>query len=415
MRTRTRALLAAIAVAVLGALVLAKLGLETMAFTDYENESEPSFLALRHGHLAGFLDHLPAYGGSLILRSPFALLPGLWHGGDLAVFRSVAAPCLLAAAALAVVLWRRARSLGLGAGAAWLALILVSAHPLALRALEIGHPEELLGGVLCVAAGLAAANRRPLLAGALLGMAMANKPWAVLAVLPVVLMLPAARARAIALAGAVAGAVMAPMLLLGSAGLAGTVAVAHGSGAIFQPRQLWWFLGHHAPGPVDPHVLHAGYRIAPDWVAHVSHPAALLAGLLLAVVAGWRRRLLTPAEGFGLLALVLLARCLLDTWNTDYYLLPVCLALVAWEVHARRAPVVTLAVTVVAWTAFEFGPGRLSPDLQAAIFLAWSVPLAIALGLGVLHPEGARRLAARAAAAAERWVPTLAAAARPTA
>jgi hypothetical protein len=84
-------------------------------------------------------------------------------------------------------------------------------------------------------------------------------------------------------------------------------------------------------------------------------------------------------------------------------------------VHARRAPVVTLAVTVVAWTAFEFGPGRLSPDLQAAIFLAWSVPLAIALGLGVLHPKGARRLAARAAAAAERWVPTLAAAARPTA
>ncbi|MEA2255772.1 MAG: hypothetical protein QOG35_1817 [Solirubrobacteraceae bacterium] len=414
MRTRPRALLAPAIVALLGVLALAKLGLETMAFTDYENESEPAFLALRHGHLAAFLDHLPSYGGSLILRSPFALLPGAWHGGDLAVFRSVAAPCLLAVAALALVLWRRARVLGLGAGAAWLALILVAAHPLALRALEIGHPEELLGGALCVAAGLAAAGRRPLVAGALLGMAIANKPWAVLAVLPVVLMLPAARVRTIALAGAVAAAVMAPMLILGASGLTSTVAVAHGTGAIFQPRQLWWFLGHHAPGVVDPHALHAGYRIAPAWVAHVSHPAAVLAGLLLAVVAGWRRRLLTPADGFALLALVLLARCMLDTWNTDYYMLPMCLALVAWEVHARRAPLVTLAVTVVAWAAFEFGPGRISPDLQAAIFLAWSVPLALGLGLGVLHPAGARRLAARAAATAERWVPTLAAAARPS-
>jgi hypothetical protein len=413
MRMRARDLLAPVAVALLGALGLAKLGLLTMAFTDYENEAEPSLQALRHGHFAGFLEHLPAYGGSLILRSPFALLPGAWHGGDLALFRSMAAPCLVAGVALAVVLWRRARTLGLGAGAAWLALLLVSAHPLTLRALEVGHPEELLGAVLCLAAGLAAAGRRPLIAGALLGLAVANKPWAVLAVLPVVLMLPAARVRAIALAGAVTATVMAPMLL-GGTGLAITATVAHSAGTIFQPWQLWWFLGEHGPRVFGVYGEHVGYRTPPAWVGQISHPAVVLAGLALAALAGRRRRVLTAAEGFGLLALVLLTRCLLDTWNTGYYLLPVCLALVAWELHSRRPPVVATIVTVLAWTTFEIVPDVAGPDLQSAFFLAWSVPLALALGASVLYPAGARRLAARAAATAERWVPSLAAAARPT-
>ena len=169
-----------------------------MAFTDYEAEAEPALLALRHGHLAGFLHHLPAYGGSLILRAPFALLPAAWHGGDLALFRTMAAPCLLAAVALAVVLHGAPCGLGAGRIAAWSALVLVAANPLTLRALEVGHPEELLGGALCVGAGLAAIARRPLLAGALLGAAMANKPWAVVAVVPVLLMLPDGRRRALA-------------------------------------------------------------------------------------------------------------------------------------------------------------------------------------------------------------------------
>jgi hypothetical protein len=37
-----------------------------------------------------------------VLRAPFALLPDLWGGGDNALFRSMAVPCLLACALLAV-------------------------------------------------------------------------------------------------------------------------------------------------------------------------------------------------------------------------------------------------------------------------------------------------------------------------
>ncbi len=72
------------------------------AWSDYEAEARPAFEALVHGHLALFLQLTPVYGGSLVLRAPFALAPELWGGGELAVYRMVALPCLLSAAALGV-------------------------------------------------------------------------------------------------------------------------------------------------------------------------------------------------------------------------------------------------------------------------------------------------------------------------
>ena len=70
---------------------------------------------------------------------------------------------------------------------------LCAANPITLRALDIGHPEELLGAVLCAGAVLAALRGRATLAGVLLGLAMANKAWAVLAIGPVLLALPERR------------------------------------------------------------------------------------------------------------------------------------------------------------------------------------------------------------------------------
>ena len=51
------------------------------------------------------------------------------------------------------------------------------ANPLTLSALEIGHPEELLGAVLCIAA-VCAMNDRATWAAILLGLAIPNKEWA---------------------------------------------------------------------------------------------------------------------------------------------------------------------------------------------------------------------------------------------
>jgi hypothetical protein len=382
-RTRVAPFLLPALAALAATWLLGRLAMLTVAFTDYEVEAEPAVHALRAGDLAGFAAHLPAYGGSLVLRAPFALLPGLWGGGDLAAFRSLAVPCLVAAAALGLVLWRPGR-------AGWLALALCVANPLTLRALDVGHPEELLGAALCAGAGLAALRGRAGLAGLLLGLALGNKAWALLAAGPVLLALPpGGRRRAALVAGGVAGLLVAPMLVGGAAGVTGATDTAQTSGIIFQPWQAWWFAGEHG------HVVHGltsikvGYRAAPGWVAPIAHPVVVL--VPVALTAAWAllatRGRRPRSDALGLLALVLGLRCVLDPWNTDYYALPFLLALVTWEAGAlRRLPVLAAGATVLAQLTLVQLPTVASPDVQAAAYLAWMVPglvlLAVRLGTG---------------------------------
>lgn len=162
--------LAYAAAALVAVAALAWLGLTGFAWTDYEVEAAPAFAALARGDVTGFLGAAQANGGSLVLRAPFAVATGWLGGGELAVYRAVALPCLLVGAALGVVLARRSPR------HAWLVLALAAANPVTLRALEIGHPEELLSGVLCVGAVLAAAGPRPLAAGLLLGLRRPGRP-----------------------------------------------------------------------------------------------------------------------------------------------------------------------------------------------------------------------------------------------
>src|ERR1700704_2600229 len=98
--------------ALAGCAMLAWLGLYGFAWNDYDNEARAAFDALAQGHVEQFLRLAPAYGGSLVERAPFALIPGLWGGGELAVYRAVAVPCLLASALLGVWLVARMRGAG---------------------------------------------------------------------------------------------------------------------------------------------------------------------------------------------------------------------------------------------------------------------------------------------------------------
>ena len=410
---RENALCAAIAGAATA--TMAWLGLYGFAWNDYETEARPAFDALQHGHLLEFLRLAPAYGGSFVERVPFALLPGLWGGGSLAVYRMVALPCLVAAAALGLWLVARMRRDAKPTLARAVVLGLCVANPLTLQALEIGHPEELLGACMCVAAVLLASRDRPILAAILLGLAIANKEWAVLAVGPVLMALPSRRAMCLAVAGAVAVAILAPLALVASGGfLAGTRAIATPPSAIFQPWQVWWFLGHHG---ALVHGLYGsakvGYRIAPSWVGRVSHPLILLVGAAV-TVALWtaalrgrdktrrrrgapvsertrsrRKALLSERNALLALALLLLLRCMLDTWDTDYYPLPFVFALIAWEATgpAHRPPLLALSATVVVWLNFQWAATHISADAQAALFLAWSVPLAAGLGVALCKPR----------------------------
>jgi hypothetical protein len=394
-----------------GCAAMAWLGLYGFAWNDYDTEARPAFDALVHGHVHEFLALVPAYGGSLVERAPFALLPGLWGGGELAVYRMVALPCLLAAAVLGAWLIARMRSEGRSTFARAVALGVCVANPLTLGALEFGHPEDLLGACLCVAAVLLAGGSstgrdRPLWAGAILGLAIANKEWALLAVGPVLLALPSRRRLpCLASAGAVAAAVLAPLILLRSGGfVAGTRAFATGSNVIFQPWQVWWFLGHHGPlvhglfGAPKP-----GYRTGPAWTGTVSHPLILATGLALTAALWLRRRsavvprlsarfgarVLSERDALLALALLLLLRCVLDTWDTVYYPLPFIFALLAWEVRGPvdRPPVLALSSSVLAWVSFQWLPLHVSADAQAGFFLAWTLPLAALLGVWLYKPH----------------------------
>ena len=108
----------------------------------------------------------------------------------------------------------------------------------------MGHPEELLGAALCAGAVLAAAARPLELAGVLLGLAVANKAWALLAVGPVLLALPDAPLARRSSSPAGRARVRAPAAARRAAERAAGRR-AH-TGVIFQPWQVWWFLGRPA-------------------------------------------------------------------------------------------------------------------------------------------------------------------------
>jgi Glycosyltransferase family 87 len=414
--------------------VVAWLGLVDFAWSDYEIEALPAVEALTHGHLVRFAHVMPVYGGSLVLRAPFALIPLLWGGGQLAIYRALAFPCLLAGAFLGVWLSAQLRVRGAARWQRVAVIVACTANPLILPALELGHPEEMLGGVLCVAAVLLAARGRAVWAGLALGAAIANKEWALVAIVPVLLAAPGRRMLTLGCGGALAVAMALPLAILGGNAItSGAAAAAAPSSAIFQPWQVWWFLGHHgaliyglfgAPKP--------GFRIGPAWIGGVSHPLIVAASVPLAVGL-WTKQRRPPVLGGSsttqpapdppaqsahkasdgprerdallLLALLLLLRCALDTWDDVYYMLPFVLVLLTWEViGSRKAPVLTILCAGAAWVTFGQSSWTPSPDVQAAMFLAWVVPVAVALAVALYARE---RLTARLARAHSTMVSSL--------
>jgi hypothetical protein len=284
------------------------------------------------------------------------------------------------------------------------AALLCVANPLTLPALQIGHPEELLGAALCIAALLCALDDRPIWAAVLLGLAIANKEWAVLATGPVLLALPRARVRALLITGAVAGTLFAPILIVGVSGFAAQAAATGlNTSGIFQPWQLWWFFGSH--GAIvrgSSGAVAAAYRIAPGWIAMLGHPLVIaVMPPLTALYARIRRNEAQrpPNDLLLLLALLLALRCVLDPWDISYYSLPFLLTLLTWEALSfTRPPVLSLAATLAAWLIFRETSGNalaLSFDAQALVFTIVSVPAVAALAATLYVPALRQLLAPR--------------------
>jgi hypothetical protein len=403
MRARLRENAAPIALATVGITIVGWLTLYGWALTDYDFEARPALDAIVHGHVLRFLQLAPAYGGSLEMRAPFVLATRLWGGGELSIYRAAAAPCLIAAAVLAVWLLARMRTLGHTRIARGIVLALCVANPLTLPALELGHPEELLGAVLCVGAVLAAMRNRPVWAGVLLGLAVANKEWALVAVGPVAIALPERRILGLLTAGTVSAILLAP-LALGGSFVAQAKGAATQADVIFNPWQVWWFIGGHVHTLRDTagHIIPGhrwNHRVEPPWVGTISHAliVAVTLPLTLLCVRLRQRGARRPAsEALVLLMLALLLRCMLDPWNISYYAVPFLLALLAWEALTQvRPPVLAVVGSFAAWFVFQWAmPGRgFSPDVQSLLFLSLSIPTVAAIACALYFPGLGERLA----------------------
>src|SRR5207248_10256431 len=122
------------------------------------------------------------------------------------IYRAGALLCLLVTGAVGVALAAAAARRNRPRYDQLLIVAIFVLAPAVLRTIWFGHPEEDLGAALSIAAVLLAAQGRRALAGAALGVAIVNKPWALLAAPPVLLALKGNHRRAIATAGAIAAA-----------------------------------------------------------------------------------------------------------------------------------------------------------------------------------------------------------------
>lgn len=365
---------------------------------DYFHDAGGAIDSLVRGDIESFFASQPLMGSfSLLLRAPFVAL--VFHESESTVYLAGAIPCLLATLVLGNVLARLLAERGQPVAIQGLAAGLAVINPITFKALHWGHPEELLTAALCVGAVLAAMRQRTILAGVLLGLALATKQWAVIAVLPALLAAPERRLQLGAVAAAIACLLTLPMML-GDPGQFQAVTESAGgavSGAAqTTPWNVWWPLADAADLPGRGTLF-----IAPDWVPRISHPVIVAIGVLLAFLL-WRRRERRPEDALLLLALVFLLRCLLDNWNIDYYHAPFLLSLLAWETARRPglpylSMAVVMALSISFWPLFTkvfTGSAPYAPTLNA-IYLAWTLPLAAYLALELYWPRRASDLADR--------------------
>lgn len=388
----------ALAVAVTLGLSL-KAAYPSEAGLDYFTDAGPAIDALARGDLAEFLQTPAAMGPfSLLLRAPLVAL--VYEQREEVVYLVGALPCLAAAGALGLYLRRLMDRQGKPPSSALLVCALCVLNPLTFRALHWGHPEELLAAALAVAAVVIAARGSGWLAGLTLGLAVATKQWALIAVVPALLAAPAHRMRVGVAAALVAGALVLPAAVADRQGFVGaTKAVALVTTDVSPPNVWWPFAAEHPKRP------NSGYLYeGPAWVGRLAHPVIVLLAVPLALL--YARRPRRPEDALLLLALLFLLRCLLDPINIDYYHAPFLLALLAYEGLTRRG-LPYLAMIAAVCLALTFPPGvssmyELSQQASevAAVYLAWALPFAAYLGLSLYAPERLMRVNARVRALA---------------
>lgn len=356
---------------------------------DWTGDSWPAVNALGQGHLSDYLSSKAMMGTfATVVQTPFAAAAG---GDGLHTYRWAALPCLLAAGFLGLYLAAVAGRRGASRPTQALIAALCLLNPLSREALMSGHPEEILTAALAVGAVATASEGHNRRTAVLLGLAIASKQWAVIAILPVLLALPA-RKLAVGLGAAgVVATLMLPSVVAAPGAFSEVSHNAAQTGRVVTPWSVWYPLATTRTQEVDlgTSTLTAEVADAPTLVGSFSHPLIVLLAFALPLAMAFRRgRLVLPgAEAMALLALLALLRCALDPVDNLYYHAPLLLALIGWDaLDPHRLPLRSLAAAAFALLFWDWSLEL--PDFSAynVVYLSVIGAAGLAIGATLFRP-----------------------------
>lgn len=372
---------------------------------DYPIDAAAPVNALAHWHISAFLSaHLVMGPFSIILRAPLAAIAGT---DQLAAYQWGSLPCVLAAGLLGLYLARLAAR----RDSSTLKQIVIAAlcllNPLTVMALRSGHPEEILTAALVVGAVAVASEGHWRRTALLLGLALATKQWAVIAIFPVLMALPRARLRVALGAAGVTLALTLPGFLANPEAFATNQGNVASTRAFVDAWSVWYPIAGSIPGAVasgpdgvtggDP--TYGGSAL----IGRYAHPLIVLTAILLPLALALRRRrfALSGPDAMALLALLALLRCALDPVDNIYYHVPLLVALIGWDtLGTSDLPLRAFfgaAMAALFWRWLPFA----SSDPQAfnAAYLALVVPVAAAIAIALWRPSRPRARRATAVGA----------------
>jgi hypothetical protein len=338
---------------------------------DYPMDAGPAVHALAHGHLSAYLSSHPVMGPfAVLVQAPFAAVSG---GDGLVEMQWATLPCLLAAGLLGLYLAGIARRRGVSDLGQFLLAAVCLVNPLTFSALQFGHPEEILTAALAVGAVATASEGHSRRTAVLLGLAIASKQWAVIAILPVLMALPARRVRVGLGAAAIVLVLSLPALLASPGSFSNVQGNAASAGRIASVWSAWYPLSEVTTEAVGPTHLTAHVHRTPPLVGSLSHPLIVLLALGLPLALALRRGSfgLRGPDAMALLALLALLRCVLDPVDILYYHAPLLLAVFGWDALAARGlPLRSLVAVSVAALFWRWSNNLTDPQVLNAAYLA---------------------------------------------
>jgi Glycosyltransferase family 87 len=357
---------------------------------DYPMDAAPAVSALGHGHIATYLEARPAMGPlATLLEAPLALL----GHGPLGEYHWASMVGIVAVAALGWLLFDVARRHGSSEPTATLLAVLCVVNPITAEALRTGHPEELLTAALAVGSVVVATRGHSTRAGLLLGLAIASKQWAVLAVFPVLMALPDRRRQAAAVAVAVLAAFTLPGLIASPDSFLHVQNQAASGGVRASIWSAWYPLARVETRALPNLGITVPVHEIPTLLRPLTHPM-IVASFFVVPLALWARRgtvHLDAPIAVALFALLALLRCALDPVDNLYYHAPLLLALLAWDAirPIGRLPFRGLAGAAIVFIFWRWSSNLADLDAFNFAYLAVVVAAAALLARHLLA-DGAK-------------------------